>query len=154
MMSVVTREQSEQMGQILLSLLTRAEAEAAFLCDRGGNVLARQATQVYEQEDNIAALASGAFFATRVLASLLGESEFHHVIHQGATRSIFMQTMSCDLLLLVVFSRESNPGLVRLYGNDTCQEIDQFVAQTQHEAPAQGLFEMDASKAPFLRIKH
>jgi predicted regulator of Ras-like GTPase activity (Roadblock/LC7/MglB family) len=153
MISVVTLQQSEQLGQILLNLITRAEAEAAFLCDRGGNILARQATQVYEQEDNIAALASGAFFATRVLAGLLGETEFHHVIHQGATRSIFMQTMNCDLLLLVVFSRESNPGLVRLYGHETCQEIDRFVAAQQPADTGGAAFEMDESKAPFLRVK-
>jgi len=152
MISVVTPEQSERLGQILVGLLARAEAEAAFLCDRGGNILSRQAVQAYDREDNIAALASGSFFATRVLAGLLGETEFRHVIHQGATHSIFMQSLGCDLLLLVVFGRDSNPGLVRLYGQEACVDIDRCMAAAG-PAPALNRFEMDPDQAPFLRVK-
>jgi predicted regulator of Ras-like GTPase activity (Roadblock/LC7/MglB family) len=154
MISSISLEQTEQLQAILLNLLTKAEAEAVFLCDRGGNIIAQQTVQTYEQEDNIAALASGSFFATRVLAGLLGETEFRHVIHQGASHSMFMQTMSCDLLLLVVFGRESNPGLVRLYGNEVCQEIDRFMTAYGTAGATVGGFEMDVAKAPFLRTKH
>lgn len=159
MLETISQRQNEHIEALLLALLAKAEAQAVFMCDRAGNILAQQCTQTYSHEDNIAALASGSFFATRVLAEMLGETEFHHVIHQGAKASMYMQVMECDRLLLVVFGPESNPGLVKLYCAESCRVIDQFIADEyklkQAGARSAGVqrFEMDLAKQPFTRTK-
>jgi predicted regulator of Ras-like GTPase activity (Roadblock/LC7/MglB family) len=156
MINALSAEQNQRMETLLTGLLVKAEALAVFLCDRGGNILTQHAAQNYNQEDTIAALASGSFYATRVLAELLGESEFKQCVHQGRETSMFMQSMTCDLMILVVFGRDSNPGLVKLYCNEVCQEIDRISASRQVVTRSQGeghVFEMDASKQLFQRTR-
>lgn len=154
MLQSMSAEQNQQMEQLLTGLLHKAEALAVFLCDRGGNILAQHCAANYPQEDTIAALASGSFYATRVLAELLGESEFKQAIHQGAETSMYMQSMRCDMMILTVFGRDSNPGLVKLYCNEVCQAIDRLAAQESivtQGATSGNSFEMDAGKQIFTR---
>ena len=127
MLDGLTEEQSRRLHEMLVDLLTRAEAEAVFLCDRGGNILAQHLVAEYPHQDNIAALAAGSFFATRELARLVGEPEFRCVLHQGRKKSVFMQNARSDLLVLVFFSRESNTGIVKLFADRCCARIDEFV---------------------------
>ena len=128
MFTALTLEQNRQIEALLMELLVRAEAGAVYLCDRGGNIIAQNCASLYRNEENIAALAAGSFFATREVAALIGESEFRCVFHQGERASVFMQSVAEDLLLLVVFGRESNPGLVRLYANELCQALERYLA--------------------------
>lgn len=128
MFTQLTVEISAQIDRVLTDLLEQAEAEAVMLCDRGGNIIAQQAVSEYHAEDNIAALAAGAFFATVEIARLVGETKFRRLLHQGEKTSIYMERMGGDLLLLVVFSKDSNPGLVRLYARSACQELAQFAS--------------------------
>jgi predicted regulator of Ras-like GTPase activity (Roadblock/LC7/MglB family) len=118
--------------------------------------MAQKSAQAYAGEDNIAALASGSFYATRVLAELLGEAEFRHAIHQGSHTSMYMQIMDCDLLVLVVFGQESNPGLVKLYCAESCHAIDDMFGHQPFNTTAMPqtgtVFELDASRNPFQRV--
>ena len=101
-MKFMTEEQTRRLDTVLITLRQRSEAQAVFLTDRGGNILAENKDQTYSKEDNIIALAAGSFFATRELARLLGEPEFKCVFHQGSQTSVYMQSTASDLLMLVV----------------------------------------------------
>jgi predicted regulator of Ras-like GTPase activity (Roadblock/LC7/MglB family) len=129
-------EKSTEIEAVLLDLLVRAEAGAVFLCDRGGNILVQNTTEEYQHEENIAALAAGSFFATRELARLIGEPVFQYIFHRGERTSIFMQQSAGDTLLLVVFGKESNPGLVKLYADETCRSLKKLIesAMTQPQS--------------------
>ena len=149
----MTEEQTRRLDTILTTLRHRSEAQAVFLCDRGGNILAENKAHTYSQEENIIALAAGSFFATRELARLLGEPEFKCVFHQGSKTSVYMQSTSSDLLMLVVYGKESNPGLVRLYANESCVAVDKQSRQAETSegaAPPPAVkFEMDTTKQLF-----
>ncbi|HBA83866.1 MAG TPA: hypothetical protein DCZ95_07225 [Verrucomicrobia bacterium] len=154
MFTSLTEEASKKLEGILFDLLTMVEAEAIFLCDRGGNIIASKSVSTYPHEDNIAALAAGSFFATLEIARLIGESEFQNVLHQGEHRSVFMERTSKDMLLLVVFSRDSNPGLVKLHTRLACQKLEEFDILVD-QCGGQGVvsksvtFEMDPQARPF-----
>lgn len=151
MLNVTTTEQIRRLETLLADLLVRSEADAVYLCDRGGNIIAEHTAQHYSEEDNIIALAAGSFFATRELARLLGEPEFKCVFHQGARTSVFMQSTKTDLLVLVVFGVESNPGLVKLYSNEACLAIDTQIKASQDAPSTQPhtTFEMDPNQQLF-----
>lgn len=155
MFTALTEEVSREIDKILTDLLEQAEAEAVMLCDRGGNIIAQQSVNEYHAEDNIAALAAGAFFATVEIARLVGESKFRRLLHQGEKMSIYMERLGGDMLLLVVFSKDSNPGLVRLYARSTCQELAQFASTLapQQDGKSEALsalkLEIDENVQPF-----
>lgn len=147
---IMTEEQVGKLNTILTTLRHRSEALAVFLCDRGGNIIGENSSQTYSQEENIIALAAGSFFATRELAKLLGEPEFKCVFHQGSKTSVYMQSTTTDLLLLVVFGVESNPGLVRLYANESCHAVDKQYRESANSPPPLAVkFEVDTSKQLF-----
>ena len=156
MLTVMTEKLHEGIERILADLLVRSEGEAAFLCDRGGNIMAQSATNLYAQEENMAALAAGSFYATRELAKLLGEPEFHCVFHQGDANSVYMQSTDFDMLVLVIFGSESNPGLVRLYSTESCQALDVLMKDADTEAPqptaSSPVFEIDETIQPFQQV--
>lgn len=152
--ALMTEEQVQRLNTTLNTLRHRSEAQAVFLCDRGGNIIAENVQETYSQEENIIALAAGSFFATRELAKLLGEPEFKCVFHQGSKTSVYMQSTETDLLMIVVYGKESNPGLVRLYANETCHAVDRQHRKAE-EAKGDGSdgpavqFEVDTSKQLF-----
>lgn len=152
MQFTMTLEHNNLIENHLVELLVRAEAEAVFLCDRGGNILARKNTDSFGHQDNIAALAAGSFFATRELARLIGEPEFQCVFHQGSKTSIYMQATVYDMLLLVVFGRDSNPGLVKLYSEESCRALGDALKKIQsNESQPTTEFELDEHAEIFNR---
>ena len=153
MLFAMTLELASQLDTILRSVLDRAEAKAVYLSDKGGNILAQQSDGQYPNEENISALAAGSFFATQELARLIGEGGFHCVLHQGGASSVYMQSLEGEMFMLVVFDKESNPGLVRLFANEAGSSVERlFEAESQSNQgmPALGMeFEIDESAQPF-----
>ncbi len=120
----LTEEQCRTVDQLLLDLLVRSESEGVFLCNRGGYILAESLLEDYEQNDNIAALSAGSFFATREIARMVGEPEFRSVLHQGESKGIYMQSSLSDMLIVIVFGLETNPGLVKFCAEEMISQLD------------------------------
>jgi predicted regulator of Ras-like GTPase activity (Roadblock/LC7/MglB family) len=138
---------------VLADMVGRAEAQSIFLSDKGGNIVAQHVRASQGHEDNISALAAGSFFATQELARLIGAGNFQRVLHQGTKVSVYMQNLGADMLLLVVFGKESNPGLVRLFADKACERLEQLLSEAGQAAPA-GLgleFTLNASAEAFQR---
>ena len=153
MIFAMTQELSARLDVVLKSVLDRAEAQAVYLSDRGGNIIALQANHEHPNQENISALAAGSFFATQELARLIGEGGFHCVFHQGGTSSVYMQSLENEMLMMVVFDKQSNPGLVRLYSNEAGSSIENVINsedQSNQGMPALGMeFEIDDTAQPF-----
>ncbi len=148
MLTGLTQELSRRVEDVLSDMLIRSEAEAVFLCNKGGYILAESVMEDYEHNDNIAALAAGSFFATREIARLVGEPEFRHVLHRGDSKSIFMQSSGADFLTVVVFGEQSNPGLVKLCADELCVSLDAIMAEAADADSVQ-----DALQAAGIAVK-
>lgn len=156
MLFAMTSQLSSRIDTILRAVLQRAEGRAVYLCDKGGNIVSRFSQDGNDaMADNISALAAGAFFATQELAKLIGEGGFQCVLHQGGGSSVYMQSLANEMLLLVVFGSDSNPGLVRLYANQACRSMDALMEEDDSASVATeslGLeFEIDETVQPFSR---
>ncbi len=157
MLTSITPQLSMKIESILSGAIKRAEAKSIYLCDKGGNIVAQFSEGEDDaRADNISALAAGSFFATQELARLIGEGGFHCVFHQGGDSSVYMQSLESEMLLLVVFGKESNPGLVRLYVSQAAKTVDQVVAAAEsaslQEPASHGVeFKIDETAQPFTR---
>jgi len=153
MIFAMTHELSHQLDTVLQGVLDRSEAKAIYLSDKGGNIIAQRSESHYANEENMSALAAGSFFATQELARLIGEGGFHCVFHQGGNSSVYMQSLENEMLMLVVFNKESNPGLVRLYSTEAGSTLERLLKdedQSNQGMPALGMeFTIDATAQPF-----
>lgn len=159
MQTALTEEASRAINSILETLLEKVEAEAVFLCDRGGNIVAEYSLAAYANTENIGALAAGSFFATLEMARLVGEPQFRCMHHQGEKTSIYMEGLNDDLLLVIIFGRDSNIGLVKLYAKHVSRELARFnIAIEPLGAGDQRIhsvkLEIDDTVQPFVRTQH
>ncbi len=120
---MLTSDEHEQLTRDLDELLANAEARNVLLCDRGGNVIVSCGDSELENMDMVSALVAGSFAATKQLALVLGEQEFTAVFHQGAKISIFISGVGEEVLLLALFSDETNAGLVKMYALTACRKF-------------------------------
>jgi predicted regulator of Ras-like GTPase activity (Roadblock/LC7/MglB family) len=111
---VITEQQSEALRYVLSGILVRAETDSVFVCDKGGNIIDRVSLDENETDVTIAALASGSFAATGELAKLIGEVTFRSIVHKGDRKSIYMQNLGPNFLILVLFGNKTTVGLVKL----------------------------------------
>lgn len=157
MLTGLTETQCQTVDRLLMDLLVQSESEAVFLCNRGGYILAESLMRDFEQNDNIAALAAGSFYATREIARLVGEPEFRCVFHQGDRKGIYMQNTRSDLLMVVVFGKESNPGLTKLCTEEIVKRLDACLEASDsslEEDPFQSMkLEINPDERLFVRAK-
>lgn len=128
MNTAVSESQNRDLTRVLADLLVQAEASDVMLTDIGGNVLAQAPERDNRALMTIAALAAGAFAATRELAALSGETSFRSVSHEGEFSSLLVQGLEGEHLLVILFNRTTTLGLVKLYARRAAQELDALLA--------------------------
>lgn len=126
---IVTEQQSAFLNNVLADLGVQTEADAVYLTDQGGNIVACIAPTGDETIQTIAALAAGSFAATRQLAAMIGERSFTSVFHKGDHSNIFIQCAENDYLVLVIFGRSTALGLVKLYVDNVCRQLQPLLRQ-------------------------
>ena len=136
MVTAVTVEQSRLLGKAISDLVVQTEASEAYLTDYDGNVIAQTSPHDSGAVQGIAALSAGVFSATRQLAGLMGESMFHSVLHQGHNTNLYMQSIASLFLVLVVFSRNTTVGLVKLYVKKMGEELDPILQEMSRQTTA------------------
>lgn len=102
------------LSELLERYCTDTGSLAACLLDECGNQLVQGGAVEIRDHGETAALAAGAFAATRQLAGRLGESEFDGLMHHGRHRHFYLSPITRDFLLLTVFAQSVPAGIVRL----------------------------------------
>lgn len=139
----------------LKTAITKSSAQVIYFTDRGGNLIAQHANRQFPLEDNLVALIAGAFFASQQAAKILGENEFDTMTERGKTASLFVRSLLGDHLIIVVFGAETNPGLVKLFVDESARTINPLIDQmlSGAAAPAQPTqFQVDFTRPAFQRI--
>ena len=119
----------EKIQKDLNDFLDLSEAQATLLCDRGGSILFSEGEFNEDSIDLICALVAGSFAATKELALALGEEEFSAIFHQGQNNSIFISAIGDEVLLLSIFSENTNAGLVKMYAKSACRKMQGIFAE-------------------------
>lgn len=155
MNKALTQEISERIDGQLSAALDKTHALAAYLTDRGGYIIGQRAARELPMEDNLVALIAGAFFASQQAAQLLGEEEFNSMVEKGKDSSLLVRVLDGDHLLIFIYGKETNAGLVKLFAEESVGDFNTMVQDLQRGAASQSMhtFEMDHD-APIFEIKH
>ncbi len=107
---------------VLTKIIEETEAHGAFLVDSDGFLVA-EAGDIEIDRVALAALIAASFGATAEIARIMGESDFDRLTHQGKTRSLFIGKAGKRHILIVIFGRETNLGLVKLYAENAATQL-------------------------------
>jgi predicted regulator of Ras-like GTPase activity (Roadblock/LC7/MglB family) len=132
------REDLERLDALLLDFVEAAGARCAVLMDRTGRLLTMAGQTEGIDGVAFASLAAADFAASDQLARLMGEKECSSLVHQGATRSMFLTDVDGDAVLAAVFDTDTTLGLVRLKAREVTPALAALFAEAAQRAPEPG----------------
>jgi predicted regulator of Ras-like GTPase activity (Roadblock/LC7/MglB family) len=131
-------EDIRQLDMVLRELLTRSEATAALIIDKGGFLISHRGGAEDFDLTTIAALASGAFMANQTIANLVHETNFESVYQAGETSSMYIQNVDEHCLLVVIFPAQVGVGAVKYFALPACRNIAAQMVVAQERDPGGG----------------
>ena len=123
----------------LQELLKKSEASTAFIADKGGFLITSQGNQEDFDLTSIAALASGAFMASQVIAGMVNEPGFNSTYLQGENFSIYIQDVDEHCLLLVLFPASVGVGAVKYFSSAAVHGVAKQLQAAQERDPSASL---------------
>lgn len=134
----LSEQQSRSMERVLKAALADSGADAMAVCDMSGNVLAQQDRDGGRSLGNAAALAAGAWAATRALAELLDESAFRSIAYRGQKSGVMVHAIGKEHFILVITGQDAIEGMVRLLVRRAVRQISGILEGARDQTAEQG----------------
>jgi predicted regulator of Ras-like GTPase activity (Roadblock/LC7/MglB family) len=120
-------------------LITRSEATAALVIDKGGPLIIERGDCAGFDTTTMAALAAGSYCANQAIAGLVGEADFSSVYQQGTAHSLLVQNVDDQLLLVIIFRASFSVGAIKYFAAGTTQLIAAQLARARERDPDAGM---------------
>jgi predicted regulator of Ras-like GTPase activity (Roadblock/LC7/MglB family) len=120
-------------------LLSRSEASAALVIDKGGFLITQCGDTRRFDTTTLGALAAAMYAATQGIASLVSEANFSSVYQQGENLSLLVHNVDEHCLLGVIFRAQISVGAVKYYTLTTIGQVAQQLRTAQARSPEEGL---------------
>jgi predicted regulator of Ras-like GTPase activity (Roadblock/LC7/MglB family) len=123
-------EAYNKVNDTLDGLLQKAHVRYAMLVDRKGFVLAHRESLWAPKPpalDSIATLIAGNAAATSALAKLLGERRFNELVHQGDHIGLYVEDVTSEALLAIIFDETAPIGRVKLFAKKAVEDLTNLI---------------------------
>lgn len=110
----LTESFSQAAESVLEKLKSTAFARAVLLLEKDGGVTMSVGKSSDLDLTPFSVLSAACVSAGQELASLVGESEFRSMVHQGEKISVYLETVDDHAILGVIFDKTTTLGLVKL----------------------------------------
>ncbi len=111
-------------NNVLEDLLKSSRSGFVMLIDRTGQLISQCGPDVEFDLTSFASLCAADFEANYQLAKMIGEKDFSTLFHQGAKDSMYLGKIAKGVVLVVLFSKSTTLGLVRLRVKRAVEELN------------------------------
>ncbi|HPF69703.1 MAG TPA: roadblock/LC7 domain-containing protein, partial [Candidatus Krumholzibacteria bacterium] len=118
---------------VLDDLLASSKARNIILIDRTGQLITQCGPGVEFDLTSFASLCAADFEANYQLARLIGEKDFSTLFHQGARESMYLAKINRGVVLVVLFTKDTTLGMVRLRAKRAVEELDVIIEKLYHK---------------------
>lgn len=130
-------EDIDSLDAALNQLLTKSEASAALIVDKGGFLITQSGSLEHVDTTSLGALGAGSFAATQQLADLIGERNFNSIYQQGENSSLLAYNVDDHCLIIIIFPANTSVGAVKYYATLTIPQIAAQLKVAKERAPGQ-----------------
>ena len=123
---VLFEEDHKKLVAVAERLVHDANAKAAFLIDRNGQLVTEAGELTDIDTTSLASLVAGNVAATSGLAKIIGEPDFPIHFHQGERDNLHITLVAQRIVLVVIFDDRSSLGLVRLRVKKAGQKLSEL----------------------------
>jgi predicted regulator of Ras-like GTPase activity (Roadblock/LC7/MglB family) len=120
---VLFKEDVERINKILSHMLTESASTYVLLINKDGNLISQVGFSHSVDVTSLAALAAGSYASTKAIASLIGETEFSVMFHQGARENIHISLVDQDVIMVLIFDDRTNLGMVKMVAGQAKAEL-------------------------------
>lgn len=135
----LTQRSQDEAKTVLEKLRSTSFARAVLLLEKDGGISMAIGEATELDLTPFSVLSAACVSAGQELANLVGEDEFHAMVHQGKGMSVYLETVDQESLLGVVFDKKTTLGLVKLRVNKAKAKLIKIVEaarEKQVDAPA------------------
>jgi len=132
-------EDVQRLEAELRELLEKSDATTALIIDKGGFLISSQGDGRQFDLTTIAALASGAYMANQTIASLVHETNFNSIYHQGEKFSMLVTSVDENCLLTVIFKAQVSVGAVKYFAGPAAKRMALQLQLAHERDPGAGL---------------
>jgi predicted regulator of Ras-like GTPase activity (Roadblock/LC7/MglB family) len=100
--------------KILQAFLYDSNARCTLLVDRTGQLVTTAGEKPEFDSVAFASLAAADFSANDQLATMIGETEFSSLFHQGEKESMYLADVARRVILVVLFDNRTTLGMIRI----------------------------------------
>ncbi|HYH81017.1 MAG TPA: roadblock/LC7 domain-containing protein [Longimicrobium sp.] len=133
-----------RIDRLLQGFLYDSNARCTLLVDRTGQLVTTAGEKPSFDTTAFASLAAADFSANDQLASMIGETEFSSLFHQGEKESMYLADIARRVILVVLFDNRTTLGMIRIKTKGVVRELAEIFREMfdrSAAAPAGSRFE-------------
>lgn len=120
-------------NEVLEGFISASQATCCLLIDKEGHLVTQRGHVKSIDTTSIAALVAGSFASTKQVASMLGETEFSVLFHQGQNENIHVSLVGERALLVIIFDDRTTIGMVRVYAEDVSGKLSTIFNEAEEK---------------------
>jgi predicted regulator of Ras-like GTPase activity (Roadblock/LC7/MglB family) len=142
-------EDIDRLDGILTPLTQKANLLLATLINKDGRLLTSQG--ILESVDivSLAALVAGNTASTQAIATLVGETEFCAMYHQGKNKHIYITNADDDTFLSLIFDDRTNIDRVKVFARQFDKQLKEALVQVYNKSEDQINLDIDMNTMLF-----
>lgn len=130
--------------RLLQGFLYDSNARCVLLVDRAGQLVTTAGEQPVFDSTAFASLAAADFSANDQLATMIGETEFSSLFHQGEKESMYLADVARRVILVVLFDNRTTLGMIRIKVKALVKELSEVFRE---------MFERSTAAGPATRVE-
>jgi predicted regulator of Ras-like GTPase activity (Roadblock/LC7/MglB family) len=115
-----------RIDRLLQAFLYESNARCALLVDRAGQLITSVGEKPEFDSTAFASLAAADFSANDQLATMIGETEFSSLFHQGEKESMYLADVAKRVILVVLFDNRTTLGMIRIKVKSVVRELSEI----------------------------
>lgn len=139
------KEDIDKINRILSHIITESASSFAFLINKDGNLISQVGFNPGMDVTALAALAAGSFASTKAIATLIGETEFTVMFHQGAKENIHISLVDEDVIMVLIFDDRTNLGLVKMVAGQAKSKLSAVLVDVRGNGVGDVMPDLDAA---------
>ena len=145
---VLYQEDIDRINKILSHLITESASTYVLLINKDGNLISQVGFSPNIDVISLAALAAGSFASTKAIATLIGETEFSVMFHQGAKENIHISLVDEDVIMVLIFDDRTNLGLVKMVAGQAKAKLGAALVEVRKNGVSDLMPDLEADGDP------
>lgn len=141
---IIYNEEYVLIRNILKDLKENTGAEIIFITDSEGHCIASTGEMEDSRLNSISSLIAGSIAAVNSIAQMLNVEKFSTILTESAQKSLHISLINEKTMLIVMFDKNVNLGVVRLRVKNATEELEKIFVKINEKLQSSAMADTDS----------